>query len=76
MNLFVTARPSARNRLPFLLFSFGAFTAVLSAGCGLSSFQQPAPAVSFQARGLRPAPAWVRERMTAALMERERGSQP
>jgi hypothetical protein len=39
---------------------------VLLAGCGLNTVPQPVPAVPSQSHDLRPASAWVVDRMTRA----------
>ncbi len=58
---------SGTNRVGRLFcFASGALSAMLLAGCGVTTTPQPVPAVPRQALGLRPAPAGVAESMTKA----------
>lgn len=60
-----TEQRPLRDRMRFTgCLTSGALTAMLLAGCGLSTVPQPVPAVPSQTRGLRAAPAWVVDRMT------------
>jgi outer membrane protein OmpA-like peptidoglycan-associated protein len=60
-------RGRQRNRICFILgLTSGALMGMLLTGCGLSLTPQPAPAVPPQPHDLRPAPAWVVDRMARA----------
>lgn len=60
-----TEQRPLRDRMRLIgCLTSGALTAMLLAGCGLSTVPQPVPGVPSQTRGLRAAPAWVIDRMT------------